>query len=133
LTVRLLGTIALAAALVSGCFTTHDILVGPAWSLIEVEGEAPGAPAQVTFAADGTFDGRTPCSPFSGTYHLESNRILLDSEVLTGAGCAGDAAVQEEEAFLAVLENRPTYAIDTGTGRLRVTGNDRSVLLFEAR
>jgi len=121
----LLATVLLAA----GCLTAHDVLVGPTWTLTQVRGASPAAPASVSFAGDGTFRLTTGCNDGGGGYHLAGNRIALDSVSLSAHDCPG-AIGDEEVAMLAVLEGLPVYAIDTGTGNLRLTGDAGEVLLF---
>lgn len=128
----LIPAFVLLAAVVAGCFTTHDILVGPTWSLVQINGLPAVDGATVTFTAD-TFEGDTGCNRFSGTFHLDGNRILLDSEQVTEAPCPSEDATAQEQAFLAALEGLPTYAIDTGTGHLRLTTDRGNILVFEAR
>jgi heat shock protein HslJ len=126
---RAVAVVLLAVAL-AGCVTVHDVLVGPSWSLVEVHGDRPVAEGGVSFAGDGTFTARTGCNTLGGRYHLEANRILIDSEQSTMMPCDASTGAQEA-AVLAVLHDRPTYAIDTGTGRLRLTSDAGQVLVFE--
>jgi heat shock protein HslJ len=126
---RVLTGLALVATLVAGCLTTRDVLVGPTWSLREAGGSPPAADAGVQFDADGTFAATTGCNSLSGTYHLEGNRILIDSEQMSLSPC--DPVTGPQEALvLEVLHAQPTYAIDTGTGHLRLTTDDDDVLVF---
>jgi len=113
------------------CVTGHDVLVDRQWTLASVAGAPAAAPGSVAFGADGRFTIDTGCNRGGGTYHLDGNRILLDSETLTEMACDG-AVGEQERIVLGVVEGRPTYAIDTGTGRLRLTGPGEVVLLFDA-
>ena len=128
---RLLALL-LVGLVAAGCMTVHDVLVGPSWSLVEVDGTLPVAEADISFASDGTFVARTGCNTVNGTYHLEGNRILVDSEQATMMPC-DQATAPQEAAVLAVLHDRPVYAIDTGSGRLRLTSEAGQVLVFEPR
>ena len=128
---RLVAVLLVGLAAV-GCMTVHDVLVGRSWSLVEVDGGLPVAEADVSFASDGTFVARTGCNTVDGTYHLEGNRILVDSEQATMLPC-DQATASQEAAVLGVLHDRPVYAIDTGSGRLRLTSDAGRVLLFEPR
>jgi heat shock protein HslJ len=133
LVLRLVG-LAWVAVMLGGCLTAHDVLTDRPWRLVEVGGAAPIDPAGavgVSFGTDGRFAISTGCISGGGTYHLDGNRILLDSEQLVPTPCPSALAGQHA-AILAVIEGRPTYAIDTGTGRLRLTSEAGEVLLFEA-
>ena len=120
---------ALATAAV-GCMTGSDVLVERPWSLVTIAGQPPAAAGGVTFGTDGRFTVDTGCNSGGGTYHLQGNRISLDSEVLTQVACVG-AVGEQERAVLGVIEGTPAYAIDTETGRLRLTGPGDVVLLLE--
>ncbi len=129
--VAALIVVALAAA---GCLTTSDVLVGSPWSLVEVAGMPPVDPdgiGSVSFGTDGRFTVNTGCRSGGGTYHLDGNRIILDTEILQPSPC--DAAMAAQDAILlGVVEGRPRFEIDTRTGRLRLTGENGTVLLFVA-
>jgi heat shock protein HslJ len=124
-------TLGVAALLTTGCLTATEVLVGRPWSLVEVSGAPPVTQAGVSFGTDGRFTIKTGCNSGGGTYHLDGNRILLDSETLTVTPCPSAQAAQQS-AMLDVIEGEPVYAIDTGTGYLRLTSRAGEVLLFEA-
>lgn len=124
------GLLVLLVLVGGGCLTTRDVLVSRTWTLAEVHGERPVEAASVSFTGDGSFVVRTGCNIVGGTYHLDGNRILLDTVHQTLVLCEGELATQEA-AVLAVVRNRPAYAIETGTGRLRLTSDADQVLLFE--
>ena len=125
-------TLSLAAAvmLLAGCLTARDALVDRSWTLIEVHGAPPVAPGAASFSHEGTFTLQTGCNTVGGTYHLDGNRILLDTVQQTLMLCEGEVGDQEQ-AVLAVVTNQPTYAIDTRTGWLRLTSTADQSLVFE--
>lgn len=126
-----LVVVVLAAA---GCLTTSEVLVDRPWKLVEIAGAPPVDPEGVVgvrFGTDGRFTVNTGCNTTGGTYHLDGNQILLDTVQQTLVLCDGDLATQEARV-LAVVKNAPAYAIDTGTGRLRLTSDAGQILLFEA-
>jgi heat shock protein HslJ len=125
-----LGALGLLALVAAACLTAHDILVGREWSLVEVHGAPPVADAEVSFGSNGEFIVQTGCNTAGGTYHLDGNRILLDTVHQTLVLCEGDLAAQEA-GILAVVKGSPVYAIDTGTGWLRLTSDAGQVLRFE--
>jgi heat shock protein HslJ len=131
---RTAAGLAAVTILVAACLTTSDVLVDRPWKLVEIAGVPPVDPdgiVGVSFGTDGRFQVNTGCRSGGGTYHLDGNRILLDSEILQPTPCDKAMAAQDARA-LGVVEGRPTYSIDTGTGRLRLAGEDGPVLLFEA-
>jgi heat shock protein HslJ len=131
---RAIAGLLVVALVVAACLTTRDVLVDRPWKLVEVGGVPPVDPqgtVGVSFGTDGRFTVDTGCSSGGGTFHLDGNRILLDSETLTPVPCPS-ALADQQAAMLAVIEGRPAYAIDTGTGRLRLTSEAGQVLLFEA-
>ena len=124
----------LVLAVTAGCLTASEVLVDRPWKLVEVAGAPPvdqDGIAGVDFGADGRFRVNTGCTSGGGTFHLDGNRILLDSEELVATPCPSALAAQQA-AMLAVIEGEPVYAIDTGTGYLRLTTDAGDVLLFEA-
>ena len=130
---RIVAGSALLVAVVlvaGGCLTTRDVLVSRTWTLVQVHGTRPVAEASVSFAGDGSFIVRTGCNTVGGTYHFDGNRILLDTVHQTLVLCEGEEATQEA-GVLAVIRNRPAYAIETGTGRLQLTSDADQILVFE--
>lgn len=127
------GVVALVplAFVVAACLTATDVMVDRTWQLAEVHGAPPVAEAEVSFRADGQFVVGTGCNTTGGTYHLDGNRILLDTVHQTMMLCDGEVG-RQEAGVLAVVKGLPAYAIDTGTGRLRLTSEAGQVLLFEA-
>jgi heat shock protein HslJ len=125
-----LGLLALVAA---GCLTTSEVLVDRPWKLVEIVGAPPVDPdgiGGVSFGTDGRYQVNTGCQSGGGTYHLDGNRIMLDSEVLQPSPC-DEAMAAQDAILLGVVEGRPRFEIDTRTGRLRLTSEAGDVLLFE--
>jgi hypothetical protein len=127
------AAITVVALATAGCLTTGEVLVDRPWKLVEVSGAPtvdPDGIVGVSFGTDGRFQVDTGCRSGGGTYHLEGNRILLDTEILQPSPC-DEAMTAQDGALRSVIEGRPVWAIDTGTGRLRLTSEAGSVLLFE--
>ena len=128
-----IAALAILALGVGGCLTSHELLVDRGWKLVEVAGATPSDPdgrSGVTFEADGRFTLDTGCNTGDGTYRLEGNRILLETRDMTARACDGATGAQEA-GVLAVLGAGPTWSIDTGTGRLRLTAESGARLVFE--
>lgn len=126
LAAALLGAV-LAAG---GCITSEQVIVRGHWTLHSVDGVPPAAPGRLDFEADGTVALDTGCNAGGGTYRIDGLRLLTEELRTTLIGCQGAVAAQEQ-AFLEVLAGPPAFAIDTGTGRLRLTGPTGRVLLFD--
>jgi heat shock protein HslJ len=129
-----LAALLLGALVLAGCLTTSEVLVDRGWKLVEIGGVPPVDPdgvVGVAFGTDGRFQVNTGCRSGGGTYHLDGNRILLDSEVLQSSSC-DDAMAAQDAILLGVVEGRPRFEIDTRTGRLRLTSESGEILLFEA-
>ena len=126
-----LGLVLLAVA---GCLTTSDVLVDRPWSLVEIVGVAPvdpGGIGSVSFGTDGRFQVVSGCRSGGGTYHLDGNRIILDTEILQPSPC-DEAMAAQDKILLGVVDAVPRFEIDTRTGRLRLTGENGMTLLFES-
>jgi len=126
-----LGLVLLAVA---GCLTTSDVLVDRPWSLVEIAGVPPvdpGGIGSVSFGTDGRFQVNTGCRSGGGTYHLDGNRIILDTEILQPSPC-DEAMAAQDKILLGVVDAVPRFEIDTRTGRLRLTGENGMTLLFES-
>ena len=128
------AALGLPLLLLAGCLTTSEVLVDRPWELDEVGGAPPVDPdgiVGVSFGTDGRFTVNTGCRSGGGTYHLDGNRILLDSEILQPSPC-DEAMAAQDAILLGVVEGRPRFEIDTRTGRLRLTSEAGEVLLFVA-
>ena len=127
------GALGLLVLVAAGCLTTSEVLVDRPWKLVEVVGATPVDPegtVGASFGTDGRFQVNTGCRSGGGTYHLDGNGILLDSEVLQPSPC-DEAMAAQDAILLGVVEGRPRFEIDTRTGRLRLTSEAGEVLLFE--
>ena len=130
---RLVVLLALAF-LMAGCLTTSEVLVDRPWKLVEVVGAPPVDPegiGGVSFGTDGRFQVNTGCRGGGGTYHLDGNRVILDTEILQPGPC-DEAMAAQDAILLGVVEGRPRFEIDTRTGRLRLTSEAGQVLLFDS-
>lgn len=127
-----LARLGVLAVVLAGCMTTTDVIVDRPWKLDEIGGAPPVDPegiVGVAFGADGRFRVNTGCRSGGGAYHVEGNRILLDSEILQPSPC-DEAMAAQDAILLGVVEGRPRFEIDTRTGRLRLTTEAGEVLLF---
>ena len=124
----------LVVLLVAACMTSADVITGKPWKLVSIGGAPPVDPAGivgVSFGADGRFQVNTGCRSGGGTFHVDGNRIVLDSETLQPTPC-DEAMAAQDAILLGAVDRRPRFEIDTGTGRLRLTSERGDVLLFDA-
>ena len=125
-----LAALVAATLAAAGCMASHDVITG-AWELVEINGTSPVAEAAISLLPDGNFTMRPGCNTGGGTYTIVGNRLEAEVMSLTWKSC-GDAANAQEQTVVTVLEADPRFEIETGSGRLRLTGADGTVLLFEA-
>jgi heat shock protein HslJ len=125
--VLLLPVVARAA---SGRMTSPDVNTG-AWTLVGVDRRAPAAEGALSLLPDGTFTVRPGCNTGGGSYVIDGNRLVTDGIGLTMMAC-DEAVMAQEKVFVQVLDSDPRYEVETGTGRLLLTGGD-STLAFEAQ
>jgi heat shock protein HslJ len=62
---------------------------------------------------------------------IDGNRLVTDEIGITMKACE-EAVMAQEQVFLGVLDADPRYEIETGTGRLLLSGGG-ATLTFEAR
>lgn len=122
----LIGAIALAAC--AGGANTSAALDDTSWSLVEVNGQQPAAPATLAFnAAEGTAGGSNGCNSYSGSYTLAGETLQFGELVQTLIGCE-EAVAQQEQTFMSVLTNLTGYTLESG--RLTLRAGD-GALVFE--
>jgi len=117
--------------LVAACMTSHDVIADREWTLASIDGKPPAAPASLVLKTDGTLLVQTGCNGGGGPYRIEGNRIITEAVALTAMGCEEPVATQEL-TIQVLLEADPVFAVDTGTGQLRLT-SDGVTLLFDAK
>ena len=117
--------------LVAGCVTSHDVIADREWTLASVDGKPPVAPASLLLKTDGTLLVQAGCNGGGGPYRIEGNRIVTEAVALTAMGCAEPVAAQEL-AIGVLLEADPVFAVDTGTGQLRLMAGGVTLLFDPA-
>jgi heat shock protein HslJ len=129
--------VALAAASViivgtAGCMPSSDAIADRPWGLAEINGSAPAVPAHIEFGVDGfgtdgTYTVQPGCNTGGGTYRIVGNTIDFGQASITAMAC-GEPADSQEQAFMAVLGDRPRFEIETQTGRLRLAADSGSLI-----
>ena len=125
--VRLLS-LAAAAVLVAACMTSHDVIADKPWALHSIDGKPAAAPAELTLGTNGQLAATPGCNTTGGPFTIEGNRIMTGLLATTLMLCADAAVAAQETAFLAVLDADPVFAVDTGTGQLRLTAGGVTLL-----
>ncbi len=128
---RRLALLAIVTLVAAACMSSLDVIAEKSWTLASVGGAAPAAPGGVTFHANGAFELQTGCNAAGGTFEVQGNRLVIGPMQTTLMLCEGLVGAQET-AVMGVFTGGLLFAIDTGTGQLRLTGANGTVLLFNA-
>jgi len=89
-----------------------------------------GVMTTAVFAADGTVSGSGGCNQYSAGYNLQEGQIGIGLPTSTLMAC--DVGMEQEQAFLGILENAGSYRL--GLGALDITSADgASMLRFSAQ
>jgi heat shock protein HslJ len=124
--------LAASILLVAACMTSHDVIADKTWTLVSIDGRPAVAAAGLSFGTDGKLAVRPGCNSGGGPYTIEGNRIMGGPFAITAMGCADDGVMAQETAFMGVVDAGPTFAVDTGTGQLRLTAGGVT-LLFDPK
>jgi heat shock protein HslJ len=109
-------------------------LVGPQWSLVELNGRpagtgAGGRAATLEFIVGGRVAGFGGCNRIAGPYLLAGDSLRLGPLVMTRMAC--DAGMDLETAFAAALDSVSTYRLEGTT--LELMGANEVLARLEAR
>ena len=89
-----------------------------------------GVMTTATFSADGTLNGSGGCNQYSAGYTLQEGQIGFSLPTSTMMAC--ETGMEQEQAFLGILENAASYRL--GLGALDITTADgTSMLRFSAQ
>lgn len=101
------------------------------WTLTSLGGEAAldGAPATLTFGADGTAFGSAGCNTFNLPYTVDGESLTFGSSVLTLMACE-ESIMTQESALMSALAAATAYRIE-GNQFVIVYGEGQE-LVFEA-
>jgi heat shock protein HslJ len=121
-------SLSIVAFLVAACGMGSQAIPGRPWKLVSIGGRPPVAEARLEFGNDGRLTFQPGCNTGGGPYSIDGNRIRTGDLVRTAMLCADDAVNGQEAVFLAVLDGDPVFAVDAGTGDLRLEGNGTSLV-----
>jgi heat shock protein HslJ len=123
--------LAASILLVAACMTSHDVIADKTWTLHAIDGRPAAGPAELRLGTDGQLAAKPGCNTTGGPYAIDGNRLTTGTLATSLMLCAAPAVAAQETTFLAVLEADPVFAVDTGTGQLRLTAGGVT-LLFDA-
>jgi len=89
-----------------------------------------GVMTTAVFASDGTLSGSGGCNQYSAGYTLQEGQIGISLPTSTLMAC--EVGMEQEQAYLAVLENAGSYRLGLGALDL-ITADGTSMLRFSAQ
>lgn len=115
--------------LVASCMTTADVVTDRIWTLVSIDGQRPVAAAGLRLGSDGQMTVEPGCNHGGGSFSIKGNRIVNDGPIaLTAMSCLDDKVGLQEAAFMVVVNADPVFALDTGTGQLRLEAHGVTLL-----
>jgi heat shock protein HslJ len=126
--VRSIGLAIVVCLTLAGCMTSHDVIAVKPWALHSIDGKLAAGSANLTLGTDGQLTAKPGCNTTAGTFVIEGNRIRTGLLATSLVLCADPAVAAQETTFLAVLDADPAFAVDTGTGQLRLTAGGMTLL-----
>ena len=124
----------LALVAVAGCaITSRDATIdlpGTSWVLVDLDGAAPvgEAPPTIAFDDQGSVTGNAGCNTFNGEVTIDGSDLTFGPLATTQMACVEDGVADQEQAFLATLQDATSYTVDN-EGRLVI--QDGGTLTFE--
>lgn len=129
--------VALAAALLLSPAAAEERplpLAGSAWGLVEMNGEAVPADADVfvAFREDGRAAGSGGCNRFTGSYTQGPGRLAFSPLAATRMACPRPVMARESAVF-AAMERVASVARHTRTTLVLADADGRPILRFRRR
>ena len=111
-------------------------LPGTSWKVVNynngkqaVVGLIAGSEVTLDFGADGQISGNSGCNTYSGGYETSGDALKVGPLVSTMMACESPAGVMEQEQqYLAALQNAATYEIAGDTLTIRDAGGAMQVV-----
>jgi heat shock protein HslJ len=125
----LLVLVVLAGCVITSRDATMD-LPGTLWVLVDLDGAAPVGETPPTLAFDdqGGVTGLAGCNTFNGEVTIDGSDLTFGPLATTQMACVEEGLADQEQAFLAALQDATSYTIDD-EGRLVL--EDGGTLTFE--
>jgi len=107
----------------------EDVLIGPEWTVTEIEGRAALADAAPTIAfLPNGVTGSAGCNRFNGDYQADAVSLTIGALSTTRMACADDR-MQQERTFLTLLSQAARYeASEDGTGLVLTAEDGRTII-----
>ena len=124
-------TAAILLLLLSACggSLSSDPLKGTAWTLTAINDTPALANTSVTVEfADGQLGGSSGCNSYGGAYKASGNKITTDSINMTLMACLDAGVMEQESAFLGILQNAQTFELTED--QLLILSSDGKSLRF---
>jgi heat shock protein HslJ len=89
-------------------------LIGPTWRLASINGREalPGVRVTAVFGADDRVAGTAGCNRYVGRGAASGSRLDVGPLAMTRMFCGADGVMDQEQAYVAALENAKAYRID---------------------
>ena len=111
----------------TGTVTSEGQVEGVAWTLTELNGEAPPEGVEATLNFDGsTVSGNSGCNTYSGEATFDEDVVDISDQLTSTLIACDPAAGEFEAAFLAMLADASIFAADGDTLTL---SNDSDTVL----
>jgi heat shock protein HslJ/uncharacterized membrane protein/membrane-bound inhibitor of C-type lysozyme len=116
-----------------GRFVGEPPLVGPRWSLVELNGASVPADAdiEIRFDAEGRVSGSTGCNSLGGPFQVQERALRFGDLATTRRACLDPARAAREQAFVSRLAAVDGYTVAPATLELHSGG--RTILRFTSR
>ena len=127
--IALLAIFALAGCAITSRDVTID-LPGTSWVLVDLDGAAPvgETPPTIAFDDQGGVTGTAGCNTFNGEVTIDGSDLSFGPLATTQMACAEEGVADQEQAFLAAVQDATSYTVDD-EGRLVL--QDGATLTFE--
>jgi len=108
-------------------------LKGTSWVLAQVQGKdiVPGSLPTISFE-DGRVSGNASCNSFGGDYTQKGGKLTFGMMMSTMMACLDNGVMEQEQAYLAALNNVTSFKIVDGQLHL-LDGDGNTVLHFSAQ
>lgn len=105
-------------------------LEGTTWQLVDLAGKPLVSNHQPTMSFDeGRVSGNASCNTYGGKYKLNADKIKFGMMMSTLMACADNAAMEQEQQYLALLRNAETWELRDG--QLYLFSAEGETMVFE--
>ena len=106
-----------------------DPLNNTSWKLTSINEAPPLANTFITVEfTEGKIGGSSGCNSYGGAYNASGKKITTDSIAMTLMACMDAGVMEQESAFLGILQNAQTFELTEG--QLLIFSSDGKSLRF---